>query len=67
MRRDAEAHAEEDKNRKETIEARNHADNVAYTAEKTLKDLGDKVGADDKTRIEEKVKTLREISRVKQK
>ncbi len=62
MRRDAETHAEEDKNRKELIEARNYADNIAYTSEKTLRDLGDKVSADDKSKIEEKVKSVREIS-----
>ena len=62
MRRDAETHAEEDKNRKELIEARNYADNVAYTSEKTLRDLGDKVSAEDKSKIEEKVKSVREIS-----
>ena len=61
MRRDADSHAEEDKNRKELIEARNYADNVAYTAEKTLRDLGDKVSADDKSKIEGKVKSVRDL------
>jgi molecular chaperone DnaK len=60
MRKDAEAHAEEDRLRKELIEARNNADNTAYSAEKVLKDLGDKVPADMKTQVEEKVATIRE-------
>ncbi len=42
MRQEAEANAEEDRQRKEMIEAKNHADNMVYTSEKTLKDLGDK-------------------------
>ena len=61
MRREAEAHAEEDLKRKELIEARNHADNVVYTAEKTLKDLGDKVPADLKKQIEEGVSQVRQV------
>ncbi|KKP69253.1 molecular chaperone DnaK [candidate division CPR3 bacterium GWF2_35_18] len=59
MTKDAEAHAEEDKNKKEKIEAKNVADNLCYQAEKTLKDLGDKIKPDDKKNIEEKVKELR--------
>src|SRR5512136_2121012 len=55
MRRDAEAHAEEDRNRKELIEARNYADSVVYTSEKTLRDLGDKVPADLKGQIEKQI------------
>ncbi|MEW5702380.1 MAG: molecular chaperone DnaK [Candidatus Zixiibacteriota bacterium] len=61
MVKDAEAHSEEDKQKKTLIEARNKADQMVYTTEKTLKDFGDKVGADDKTRIEaaiEKVKSV---------
>jgi molecular chaperone DnaK len=53
MRNEAEAHAEEDKRRKELIEERNRADNLVYTAEKTLKDFGDKVPADVKKQVEE--------------
>lgn len=59
MRADAEAHADEDKARKELVEARNTGDSAAYTAEKALKDLGDKVSAEDKTDIEEAVAKLR--------
>ncbi len=59
MRKDAEAHAEEDRKRKELIEARNHADNTAYAAEKALRDFGDKVPADVKSEIESKVSDVR--------
>jgi len=59
MRREAEQHADEDRHRKELIEARNHADNTIYTAEKTLRDLGDKVPADLKTQTEDAVGRLR--------
>jgi molecular chaperone DnaK len=55
MRQDAEAHAEEDRKRKELIEVRNNADNTAYAAEKALKEFGDKVSADVKSDIEKKV------------
>ncbi|NMC79032.1 MAG: Hsp70 family protein, partial [Chloroflexi bacterium] len=60
MRHEAEAHAEEDKRHKELIEVRNHADNLIYSAEKTLKDSGAKVQSDLKTQVEDKVKALRE-------
>ena len=46
MRKDAEAHADEDRKRKELIEARNNADNTAYAAEKAIREFGDKVPAD---------------------
>ena len=59
MRREAEAHADEDQKRRAMIEARNTADNAVYTSEKTLKDLGDKVPADLKTRVEEAIKQVR--------
>jgi len=59
MRQDAEAHADEDRKRKELIEARNNADNTAYAAEKALKDFGDKVPAELKSEIEAKVTDLR--------
>ncbi|MEW6031230.1 MAG: molecular chaperone DnaK [Chloroflexota bacterium] len=54
MRKDAEAHAEEDRKRKDLIEARNQADNTVYTAEKALKEFGDKVPAEIKSEIEAK-------------
>jgi molecular chaperone DnaK len=61
MRKDAEAHADEDHRRKELIEVRNNADTVAYSAEKALKDLGDKVPADLKKQVEDKVAKVREV------
>jgi molecular chaperone DnaK len=61
MRHEAEAHADDDKKRKELIEARNHADNIVYTTEKTLKDLGDKIPADMKTKAEDGIKKVREV------
>ena len=59
--REAEQHAEEDKKRQEEVEIRNNADSMIYTAEKTLDELGDKVQADQKTKIEGLVKELREV------
>ncbi|HEX9037011.1 MAG TPA: molecular chaperone DnaK [Ktedonobacterales bacterium] len=59
MVRDAETHAEEDRRRREEVEARNEADNAAYTAEKTLRDLGDKVPADLKSDVENRVSDVR--------
>jgi molecular chaperone DnaK len=61
MRKEAEAHADEDLKRKELIEVRNHADNTIYTAEKTMRDLGDKVPADLKRQTDEGISTLRTI------
>ena len=60
MRKDAEAHAEEDRLRKEAIETRNNADSAIYTAEKTLRDLGDKVPAELKSRVEEEIGKVRQ-------
>lgn len=59
MRKEADLHADEDRRRKEVIEARNNADNLAYSAEKVLRDLGDKVPADLKGKVEEKVAAVR--------
>ena len=61
MKKDAEDHATEDSKKKELIETRNVAEQMAYTAEKALKDHEKDVPADVKTEIEEKIKTLREI------
>ncbi|MDR9459757.1 MAG: molecular chaperone DnaK [Dehalococcoidia bacterium] len=59
MQRDAEAHATEDAKRREEIETKNTADNLAYTAEKTLQEQGDKVPADLKQQTEEKIASVR--------
>jgi len=61
MRKEAEVHGEEDRKRKELIDVRNTADNMVYTAEKALRDLGDKVPADVRTQVEEKVGKVREV------
>jgi molecular chaperone DnaK len=59
MRRDAEKYAEEDRTKKEKIEVRNNADTLAYTADKTLRDLGDKVPSDVKSEVEAKIAQLK--------
>ncbi|HEY7850938.1 MAG TPA: molecular chaperone DnaK [Ktedonobacterales bacterium] len=59
MVRDAESHADEDKARREEVEVRNESDNAAYTAEKTLRDLADKVPADQKTEAEARIADVR--------
>ncbi|MEK7565756.1 MAG: molecular chaperone DnaK, partial [Patescibacteria group bacterium] len=61
MTKEAEAHAEEDKKKKESIDAKNAADALIFTAEKSLKDGGDKVPAEIKTEVEEKIKALKDI------
>ncbi|MCB2210230.1 molecular chaperone DnaK [bacterium] len=61
MRQDAEAHAEEDQHRRDLIEAQNRADNMIYSAEKTLEDLGDKVPGDLKTQVEDAASKVREV------
>ena len=59
MKADAEVHAGEDEKRKELIEAKNLAEQAVYTAEKALKDHGDKVAEDVKTEVNEKVAALK--------
>ncbi len=54
MRKDAEAHADDDRKRKDLIEARNQADNAVYTAEKALREFGDKVPPEVKSEVEAK-------------
>ena len=53
--KDAEMHAEDDKRRKELIEARNQADTMVYSVEKNIKEFGDKVDASEKSRIEDAI------------
>jgi len=62
MKQDAELHQEEDKKKQNLIEVKNTAEALIYTTEKTLKDAGDKVKAEDKSAIEEKVKILKDLS-----
>ncbi|MBM3487938.1 MAG: molecular chaperone DnaK [Alphaproteobacteria bacterium] len=59
MVKDAEAHASEDKKRRETVEARNHADGLIYSTEKNLKEFGDKVAAADRQAIEGDIASLK--------
>jgi molecular chaperone DnaK len=60
MVKDAEAHAEEDRKAKELVEARNAAENMIHATRKSLEELGDKVEASEKTRIEDAIKELEE-------
>jgi molecular chaperone DnaK len=60
MQKEAELHAEEDRKAKEAVEIRNNADNLAYQCEKQLKELGEKIGADQKSDIEAKITAVRE-------
>ena len=60
MVKDAEQFAEQDKKKREEAEIRNNADNLVYTAEKTKKDLGDKVNLDQKNRIDTAVSELKD-------
>jgi len=59
MKKDAEAHAEEDKKRREEIETRNRADQAVYAAEKMLQEMGDKLPAADKAAVESAVEALK--------
>jgi molecular chaperone DnaK len=60
MQKEAEAHAEDDRKAKETIEIRNNADNLAYQCEKQLKELGDKVDGASKKSVEDAIEKVRE-------
>ncbi len=61
MVRDAELHADEDKKKREAIEARNHADSMVYSTEKSLKEHGDKIDAVEKGDIENKLTELKKL------
>ena len=60
MRKDAEAHADEDKKQREEVETRNEADSAVYRSEKMLKETGDKISGDDKAKIESAVNAVKE-------
>ena len=53
--KDAEAHAEEDKKRKDEIEVKNNAESLVYNSEKTLSELGDKISGEEKAKIENEI------------
>ncbi len=59
--KDAELHADEDLKKKDLVEARNHADSLIYSTEKSIKDLGDKVDADTKGKVETAIESLRKV------
>ncbi len=59
MKRDAEEHAEEDKKRKELVDARNNADGLMHASEKSLKDLGDKVDAETRANVEKEIENVK--------
>lgn len=61
MAKDAEAHAEEDRKKREAVEARNILDNTVYQAEKMKSDYGDKMSDDDKKAVDEAVKEAKEV------
>lgn len=61
MTKEAEVHAKEDEEKKSKVEARNAADSLIFTAEKALKDAGDKAPADVKSEVEGKIKSLKDI------
>lgn len=61
MKKEAEAHAEEDRKRRETIDMRNQADTLIAVSERTLKDAGDKVDENDKKSVNDKVEALKAV------
>ncbi|MDD5652043.1 MAG: molecular chaperone DnaK, partial [Candidatus Moranbacteria bacterium] len=61
MKKDAEAHAEEDKKKKETVEARNIAESLVHSTEKALKESGDKISDDKRKPVEEKMEALKKV------
>jgi molecular chaperone DnaK len=61
MAKEAEAHAEEDKKKRDAVEARNMADTLVYTTEKAMREAGEKVSADKKKPVEEKIEAVKKI------
>jgi len=61
MRREAEAHAVEDRKQKELVDLRNQADTLIYTIEKTLREAGDKITADIKKSVKEKIEAVKKV------
>ncbi|MGH8399342.1 MAG: Hsp70 family protein, partial [Gammaproteobacteria bacterium] len=61
MVKDAEAHAEEDRKARELVDARNQAENLVHSSEKTLKELGDKVTGEERARVESAIRDLKEV------
>lgn len=67
MIKDAEAHADEDKKARELVDVRNAADNMIHATEKSIKDLGDKVEADEKSKAEAAIEELKEAMKANDK
>jgi molecular chaperone DnaK len=63
MTREAEAHAAEDKKKREVVDLKNHADQLIYSTEKTLKEHGEKVPAETRSKIENAVNNLKEATK----
>ena len=61
MTKDAEMHAEEDKQKKELVEARNMADTLVYSTEKAMRDAGDKLTEDEKKPVQEAIEELNKV------
>src|ERR1700680_4668357 len=61
MVRDAQVHADEDKRRREEVEARNNADSIAYQVERQIRELGDRVPMNEKARAEQLIAEIREL------
>ena len=61
MKKDAEVHAEEDKKKKETVETKNMAETLVFTTEKSLRDAGDKITAEEKKPVEEAIENLKKL------
>jgi molecular chaperone DnaK len=61
MKKQAEKFSEEDRKKRDLIDARNMADTMVYTTEKTIKDFGDKIKSEDKKEIEEKIEALKKV------
>src|SRR5262249_51150890 len=61
MVKDAEAHAAEDKRKRELVDARNQAESLIHTTDKTLKEGGDKIAAGDRSTVEAAIKELRDV------
>jgi len=61
MKKDAEAHAEDDKKKRESAEVKNNANGLIYTAEKSLSDAGDKVSAEVKKPVQDKIDELKKV------
>ena len=64
MKKEAEMHAAQDQKKRELIEAKNMADNLIYTSEKALREAGDKISADLKKEVEEKINELKKLKKV---